>query len=164
MINKDTPYITCHYCAQEAYLTSSTEVYQNDYGNIYLCRPCNAYVGVHKATNKPLGTVANAELREWRKKAHAAFDPLWQKKLAIRRKQRGDDYKKVYARGSGYKWLREQMGLKPSNCHIGMFDINECKQVIEICNNWRRKCEARKQSQLECTNREQPTENICGEL
>ena len=31
-----------------------------------------AYVGVHKGTDKPLGRLANAELRYWKKRAHAA--------------------------------------------------------------------------------------------
>jgi len=44
---------------------------------IYLCRSCDAYVGVHKGTDKPKGRLANAELREYKKKAHSAFDPLW---------------------------------------------------------------------------------------
>lgn len=139
-MEKDVKPPDCPYCGITAVLVSDVEIYgyPGYGGQIYLCTYCaDVYVGVHKGTKKPLGTMANKELRDWRIQAHAAFDPLWKKKLALRRKQRGPDYKKVYARGSGYKWLREQMGLPKSDCHIAMFTVEQCKQVVEICNNWR---------------------------
>jgi hypothetical protein len=39
---------------------------------IYLCVPCDAYVGTHKNSkdHKPLGFLANRGLREARKAAH----------------------------------------------------------------------------------------------
>jgi len=160
------PFTICQYCGRDAFLEDSIEAYGRELGfQIFLCRPCEAWVGVHKGTNKPLGTLANKELRDWRKKAHAAFDPLWQKKLEIRRRQRGADYKKVYARGSGYKWLREQMGVPKSNCHIGMFTIEQCQQVIEICRTWRERRGARTaESEMGSGDREHASEDICGEL
>lgn len=83
--------ITCQYCRGDAPLVDSSVVYGKSYGPIYYCAPCGAYVGVHKKTLQPLGTVANAELRFWRKQAHAAFDPLWQGK----RMPRGKAYAKL---------------------------------------------------------------------
>lgn len=130
--------VTCPYCNNQAKLVSSLEIYFTDYGMVYACKPCNAWVGVHQGTILPKGTLANKELREWRKKAHAAFDPLWLRKLAIRKLQRGDQYRKVWARGSGYKWLAEQLGLTRDECHIGLFDIEMCKRVIDVCTNWRK--------------------------
>jgi hypothetical protein len=100
---------------------------------VYLCRRCDAWVGVHKGTDKPLGRLANKELRDWKKKAHAAFDPLWQAKLSKRRRERGENYKKVWARGSGYRWLSEQLGIERKLCHIGMFDVETCRRVVEVC-------------------------------
>ena len=123
----------CDYCKNECEFVDSNQVYQKSYGMIYLCRPCHAWVGVHKGTDKPLGRLANEELRTWKKKAHAAFDPLWQKKLEKRRRERGESYKKAFARGSGYKWLAEQLGIERKECHIGMFDVEICKRVVEIC-------------------------------
>jgi hypothetical protein len=126
--------IFCPYCSKEAAYTSSAQVYGGrDYGRIYLCSPCEAWVGVHKGTDKPLGRLADKELREWKKKAHAAFDPLWQAKLRNRRAERGPEYKQFWARGSGYKWLAEQLGISKTECHIGMFDVGMCKRVVEIC-------------------------------
>jgi hypothetical protein len=80
-----------------------------------LCKPCNAYVGVHKGTTKPLGILANAELREWKKKAHAAFDPIWKS---------GE-----MSRGKAYALLAKAMGV--NEIHIGESNIETCKQIIE---------------------------------
>jgi hypothetical protein len=134
--------VTCPYCSRPTEYVDSIAVYRKSYGMIYLCRPCEAWVGVHKGTNEPLGRLANKELREWKMKAHAAFDPLWQRKLAIRRKQRGTGYKKAFARGSGYRWLSEQLGIPREACHIGMFDVATCKRVVELCEPHLRKIAA----------------------
>lgn len=93
---------------------------------IYICKPCVAYVGVHKGTNRSLGRLANHELREWKKKAHAMFDPLWQAKIS-------NESNEIYSRKSAYKWLSEQMGLDVHLTHIGMMDIDQCKRVVELC-------------------------------
>lgn len=87
----------------------------------YLCRPCNAYVGVHSGTDRPKGSLANAELRGWRKATHARFDPLW----------RDGPFKK---RNAAYRWLSEQMKLPIEQTHIGMFTVEQCKAALEIIN------------------------------
>lgn len=131
---KKSTAIECPYCHRPAILVDSAEVYHGtSYGLIWLCRKCDAYVGTHKGTEEPLGRLANKELRDWKIKAHAAFDPLWQAKLRKRRAERGPEYKQAYARGSGYKWLAVQMGISAQQCHLGMFDVEQCKRVIEIC-------------------------------
>lgn len=140
--------VTCPYCNRPAVYVDSAVVYRGvSFGMIYLCSPCLAWVGVHKGTDEPLGRLANAELRLWKKQAHAAFDPLWQRKLALRRKQRGEEYKAVWARNSGYKWLAAQLGLTREECHIGLFDIDMCKRVVDVCTNWKkRRCDPNQQN------------------
>lgn len=93
---------------------------------VWYCEPCNAWVGVHKGTDKPLGRLANAELRELKKEAHKYFDPLWEMKMK-------QGYKKGHARAKAYKWLAGEMGIDGKLCHIGMFDEDQCGRVIEIC-------------------------------
>lgn len=116
--------VYCDYCGRRAELVDSKVIYGKDFGHkCYLCRPCLAYVGCHKGTDKPLGRLANAELREWKKRAHEAFDPLWK-----------------YGRFRGYRdaaysWLAKRMGLPVEETHIGMFDIDQCKRVVSICRN-----------------------------
>lgn len=111
--------ILCDYCKRPAAFIDSAIVYGRSYGMIYYCASCSAWVGVHRGTNKPLGRLANHELREWKKAAHAAFDPLW-KSGRMRRNQ-------------AYSWLASQMNLPENLTHIGMFDVAECKRVISIC-------------------------------
>jgi hypothetical protein len=84
---------------------------------VYLCEPCNAYVGVHKHNNKALGRLADDELRYYKKKAHEAFDKHWHNQ---------------YERLKQYKELSKKMGLPIEEAHIGMFDVEQCKKVIEL--------------------------------
>lgn len=118
--------VQCPYCGQKAEYVDSAEIYGKSYGMVYLCRPCDAYVGVHDGTDTPLGRLANRELRRWRNRAHATFDPLWQQGPYRRR------------RNDAYAWLAGKMGLTKEETHIAMFDVEQCKQVIQIMDNERR--------------------------
>ncbi len=118
--------VFCPYCGKRAEFVDSAEIYHGrSYGMIYLCRPCDAYVGCHGngKGDAPKGRLANAELRRWKIAAHNAFDPLW-KYGSFRGR-----------RNAAYAWLAEQMGLPKEQTHIGMFDVAQCQQVIQICNN-----------------------------
>lgn len=119
--------VICDYCGSRAKLVDSNVIYGRSYGKIYLCEKCGAYVGVHKGTDVPLGRLANAELRYWKMQAHAAFDPLW-------KYGKFKGFRKV-----AYGWLSDQLSLPPEKTHIGMFDVDQCKKVIEVCNAERRK-------------------------
>lgn len=123
--------VICPYCGEAAVLADSAEVYGGrSYGNIYLCRPCNAYVGIHKDGPRkgyPLGRLADKELREWKRRAHSAFDPLWKGKMER------DGCSKGKARKAGYTWLSEKLGIPFRDCHIGEFDVDMCKRVVEAC-------------------------------
>tara|TARA_Y100000310_G_C20598044_1_gene771534 strand:- start:103 stop:510 length:408 start_codon:yes stop_codon:yes gene_type:complete len=116
----------CPYCNSEPEFVDSSEVYGKSYGMIYLCRKCDAYVGVHKGTNKALGRLANKELRGYKKEAHKYFDNLWKRAIAQGRSKKD-------ARKSAYKWLSVELEMHVDNTHIGMFDIMLCRRVIEIC-------------------------------
>ena len=112
--------VKCPYCGADAKLVDSAIVYHgHSYGNIWLCKPCDAYCGVHKNDNqnRPLGRLANKELREWKVKAHAAFDPLWKSKQM--------------PRGKAYGLLQKLMNLGTEHAHIGLFDVDQCKTLIE---------------------------------
>lgn len=114
--------VTCPYCQEAAKLVPSAEIYGSfarDYGKFWLCKPCDAYVGVHKNSPRhvPLGRLANAELREWKIKAHAAFDPLWQTGLTTRKK--------------AYKLMSEVLELSEEEAHIGKLDVDQCKRLVK---------------------------------
>ena len=116
----------CPYCNKDTVYVDSKEIYSKSYGMIYLCRPCKAWVGVHKGTNNSLGRLANSELRPAKNDAHFYFDILW-----IEKTKRGT--KKHKAREKAYQWLSKRMGLSRFQTHIGWFDIEQCKKVVEIC-------------------------------
>lgn len=108
----------CPYCGKGPSLADSKEVYGKSYGPIWICRDCNAYVGCHRGTCRPLGTLANEETREARKRAHAAFDPLW----------RG----KFMGRNQAYRALAKKLGIEKKDCHIGMLDAETCRRVVAV--------------------------------
>ena len=116
----------CPYCGDYAKWCSSEEIYGRRYGKSYMCyycKKCDAYVGCHNNSKKALGTLANVGLREWRKKAHKRFDPLW---------RRGKN--KQNRRSKAYIWLSEQLGV-PS-VHIGEANTETCQKIIEACNKF----------------------------
>lgn len=119
----------CPYCERPStFLASSAPLYGGrDFGPAYACTPCGAWVGCHPGTKTPLGRLANAELRKAKQAAHAAFDPLWKRKMAK------ENVGKGFARNAGYAWLAEQLGIHKSECHIGMFDVAMCARVVAVC-------------------------------
>lgn len=117
--------VTCPYCNRLARFVDSRIVYGKSYGKMWLCSgwpECNAYVGVHQGTRKPLGRMANPELRKAKKAAHAAFDPLWTHNVNPSKSRK-------YA----YAWLAKQLGISTDECHIGMFDVESCEQTCKVC-------------------------------
>ena len=140
--------VLCNYCGDDAEYVDSIEVYQSSHGMIYLCRHCEAWVGVHKGTETPLGRLANKELRRAKQAAHRVFDRLW------RRVMNRDNIAKHHARGRAYKWLARELGIKTINCHIGMFNIEQCEQVVDICNHIGTRLTLRNRSHRPRLNRE----------
>lgn len=117
---------SCPYCHTPATLVNGLAIYPHrrdlKVRNFYLCRPCDAYVGCHPETTKALGTLANAELRELRKKAHATFDPMWKAGY-------------FNSRSAAYKWLSAEIG-RTDTVHIGMSGPEQCKLIIQACENY----------------------------
>jgi hypothetical protein len=116
--------VTCPYCSAFAELVSGDVIYPHRrdlaHKKYWLCNPCDAYVGVHEGSPKfaPLGRLANRELRDWKQRAHAVFDPLW---------KRG-----TYKRTEAYAVLQQKMGLTKEQAHIGKMDVDQCKRVVEL--------------------------------
>lgn len=107
----------CPYCKKASELISSKEIYGKDFGLMYICRPCDAYVGCHMGTENAKGRLANPSLRKWKIEAHKYFDMLWQLEFMTR--------------SQAYKWLSEWLDLPPEYTHIGMFSESTLKKVVE---------------------------------
>lgn len=121
----------CPYCQATAVLVGGDVIYPRRRGlaskRFYKCLSCpDAYVGCHPGTDRPLGRLADARLRQAKQLAHEVFDPLWMTKV-----ERG--MVKGKARGLGYQWLSVQLGINSRDCHIGMMDAETCMRVVAIC-------------------------------
>lgn len=112
----------CPYDGDTVEIVNNAEIYGREYSEwpwAFLCRTCRAYVGLHPFTGIPLGTLADAPTREARKRAKAAFNPIWQSG--------------AMTRTDAYVWLAQQLGIENhEECHIGWFDIAMCDRVVVV--------------------------------
>ena len=118
--------IKCPYCGAQAFLRPAQAVYGDATKSkgrfLYVCARwpfCDAYVGAHQRDLRPMGTLANGDLRHKRILAHRAFDPLW----------KSGRMKKWQA----YAWLQAALGLNEEQAHIAKFSEYMCDQVIALC-------------------------------
>jgi hypothetical protein len=127
-MNKKIKYknVLCQYCQEKAIVIQGKVIYGETHKlsdlEFYYCEPCAAWVGMHKHNKKPFGTLANNELRRKRAIAHKAFDVFW----------RGKE-NQAEVRKAEYAWLADVMGVAVEDCHIGMFNIEQCNKVITTC-------------------------------
>ena len=87
---------------------------------LYVCShypQCDAYVRVHAGTKIPVGSLANHELRTFRRTAHQYFDQLYQSGYMSKQ--------------DAYQWLADLISAPLSEAHIGHLGEYYCKQVIE---------------------------------
>lgn len=120
---KDDPLVlmglSCPYCGRPTQLVDDTEIYGRSFGTkCFVCKPCDAWVGCHKGTERALGRVADKGLRALKQQAHEAFDPIWKNGHLTRQK--------------AYKLLSAAFGIPTEQTHIGMFDADMCRQVINL--------------------------------
>ena len=118
--------IHCPYCGAKATLRPSSAVYgdaaKTD-GYLYVCDrypKCDSYVGAHKKTILPMGTLANGDLRNKRIQAHKAFDWMWKSGLMTK--------------WQAYKWMQGKLDLSDEQAHIAMFSEYMCDRLIAECN------------------------------
>lgn len=124
--------VNCDYCQQSAELVTGKEIYphRQDLGGkkFWRCLPCQAFVGCHEPGNgygdgtRPLGRLANLELRKAKKDAHAVFDALWQSRRMNRK--------------AAYALLSKLTAMPADKCHIGMMDVEQCRQVVDAVSAW----------------------------
>ncbi len=82
--------IHCTGCDKEvgARLTDGSEIYPHrpDLAGLqfYIHDVCGAFVGVHRKSTRPLGSLATREVKVWRKNIHDILDSLWKSKKITR--------------------------------------------------------------------------------
>ncbi len=122
----------CRYCGGPIRLVPAKQIYGKsthrlgmDGESIYQCQNCNARVGCHKGSDRPLGDVANEMLRLKRIETHQVFDAFWKSNHM--------------SRTQAYKWLSQQLRLPEKNAHIGGFEMDQCQKVINMCQGYENK-------------------------
>lgn len=111
----------CPYCGSTAVLQKASFVYGTAAieEHLYVCPhypKCNSYVGVHRGTLNPKGTLANGDLRNKRIQTHKVFSQLWRNHI-MNKKQ-------------AYRWMQYKLGLSPEQAHIGQFSEYRCDELI----------------------------------
>lgn len=116
----------CRYCGGTVRLVSAERIYGDSAvrlgligEKLYQCQNCNARVGCHRGSTRPLGNLANEVLRLKRIETHQAFDAYWT--------QQG------MSRTQAYRWMAKKMHLPESRAHIGGFEMHQCQKLIELC-------------------------------
>ena len=115
--------VKCH-CGAHAMRRPASVVHGDNAKNeyLYICSRypvCDSYVGVHKKSRKPLGTLADKPLRVKRIQAHKSFNRLWESG--------------VMKKWQAYKWMAAKFGLNGEQAHIGKFSHYMCDELITLC-------------------------------
>lgn len=112
----------CPECGSDLILRESKK-YKRIFWGCITFPECDSGHGAYQygeLRGEPLGIPANKETKQWRMKAHAIFDKLWKDKLMSRK--------------DAYKHLQLIMSIPKDIAHISMFNIYQCKKLIEVLN------------------------------
>lgn len=116
--------IRCPYCGANTVIRPASEIYQDPRrtDELYVCSNyprCNSYVSMYPGTKKPMGPLANGDLRNLRIRAHRKFDQIWQTR--------------IMSRDQAYRWMADYFCLPLREAHIGNFNEYRCKELINKC-------------------------------
>lgn len=83
------------------------------------CPQCNNYVGAHRDTHEPFGSIPTPALRRWRNTVHRAVDPIWRNGHMTR--------------GQVYAEMSMRLGLR--DFHVGNIgNIEDAQQALDAAN------------------------------
>ena len=116
--------LKCQYCGRPAVLRPAAFVYGDRAveEHVYACvnyPACDSYVGVHRGTLMPKGTLANGDLRNHRIRAHQMFSLFWANGIMTKKE--------------AYRWMRYKFSLTEEQAHIGSFSEYMCGQLMDEC-------------------------------
>ena len=133
--------VICPYCGAKAELRPANVIYgRNERSNgehLYVCRnypKCDAYVAAHHASKKPMGSLANGDLRHLRKIAHIELNKF--------------QHRSGMTKWAAYVWLAAKLGLTSEETHIGKFSENLCKETIRLCRQRSKQTNIRKRNHM----------------
>lgn len=113
----------CPACRGTVELVNNARIYGGrSYGGwpyAYICSPCDRYVGLHPHTDLPLGTLADKETRESRKRNKRDFFVLLKRSKMSRARL--------------YQHLADVMGIPVEECHWGLFTAYQAQVAGDHC-------------------------------
>jgi hypothetical protein len=129
----------CVECGSTSELVSGDVIYPN-FRKVHdqwfwRCPHCeSSYVGCHGKTQRPLGRPAGPELRDARSKLHKQMvDPVWENAIASEGYEPEDHRARVIILGAArtrvYRFLAHKLRIDVEDCHIGMFDLETCRDA-----------------------------------
>lgn len=123
--------IRCPYCGAQATLRPASVIYGSRAihpdSQFYICSrwpACDSYVRAHKGSRRPMGELANGDLRHKRIEAHQALEQLQRHWKTNRRYM--------------YQWLAFCLGTDAAHTHIAQFREYRCEQTIRLCQQARK--------------------------
>ena len=132
-MRKATQYPTCPYCNGRSEIRLLKEITGNKQakGYAFVCRyypACDSYIKMNEQTGKPLGTMANKQLRSLRIEAHRQLYRLY--------------VDGSMSRDEAYEWMASVLNIPRQEAHIGLFQEYYCQKVIALA---KAECSRRKQ-------------------
>ena len=135
--------IHCPYCGSLATLRPASVIHGlSDISAgtyLYVCRrwpACDAYVSAHDRTHRPMGTLANGDLRHTKQPLGTlANGDLRHKRILAHHALHSVQTQLGMNRDQSYRWLQTQMGLPGDQVHIAKCGDYRCEQIIRICEN-----------------------------
>jgi hypothetical protein len=123
------PQPSCDYCGARASIArygDEAYPYRKDQGPLWICVPCQAWIGVHSRSrrNVPLGRLANAALRDAKSRLHDALEPLAAGKV------RRDGVNAFEARAKAIRWVATELGFDPLPPGIHALTAEQCEQAL----------------------------------
>ena len=121
------------YLGLQAYVYGDNNLDPEKY--LYVCSgypSCDSYIGAHKKSMRPMGTMADSNLRNKRIEAHRALDAIWKNGYMTKH--------------STYIWLQNRLNLREKDTHIGKFSYYLCEQTIRECTDYIKSREEKKKS------------------
>lgn len=112
--------IKCNLCGGNVEYIPNSMIYGKSYGSgwCYRCSQCKAFVGTHKTNPlKPLGVLADKEMRILRMKCHKILDSTW---------------KTPNERTKAYDDLAVRLGYEKGDCHFSWMSKEELKTALAV--------------------------------
>lgn len=104
----------CIHCDNPAVLS------WDEFGRVWVCTPCKAWSGIHvnSKSNRPLGSVCNAELHEIHRQTQTAFHGLWSKGSTTR--------------DQAVIWMIKVLEIDVWRASIAKLSAKECAKLVQM--------------------------------